>query len=76
MLKRKQKRVIFSTKSFEDYNAACRSMDEEGIEIDKVSFEPSSERYDVHVMATKEEAYKLLDLTGKYNAILWKGEES
>lgn len=26
------------------------------------------------VLATKEEAYKLLDLTTEYNAVLWRGE--
>lgn len=74
MLKPKRKRVIFSTKTFEDYNAACKDMDKEGISIDKIAFDVSFRRYDVHVIATKEEAYKLFDLTTKYNAVLWKGE--
>lgn len=73
MLK-KCKRVIFSTFSNEDYMKACNRMDDERIDIDKVSFNEDHGRYDIHVLATKEEAYKLLDLTEEYNAVLWRGE--
>lgn len=73
MLK-KIKRVIFSTNSNEDYMKACKRMENEKIDIDKVSFDGDHGRYDIHVLATKEEAYKLLDLTTEYNAVLLRGE--
>lgn len=73
MLK-KTKRVIFSTISNEDYMKACKRMENDGIDIDKVSYDEDHGRYDIHILATKEEAYKLLDLTTEYNAVLWRGE--
>lgn len=70
---KKRKKIIVSTNN-NHYMELCKRMNQNGIEIKKVSFDPSVERCDIHTIVTKEEAYWLLDLTTEYDAVLWKGE--
>lgn len=71
---KKRKKMIMSTRNNEDYIGLCKRIEKEGIEIDMVSYNTEHDRYDIFMNVTRFEAYALLDLTTKYNAVLWKGE--